>query len=188
MSLAAYLGVVLTVAAVVAALMEPWARILHGGVWHSALWSIHRSHHAPRHGRFERNDVLSAVHAPVAMTLIIVGCQLPRAMPSALCLGVGAGMTAFGLAYTLVHDGLVHGRLPVGRRHLLRLRGLREIRRAQVVHHSLGGVPYGLFRGPAELNVDHDRRSPRSSASARGGAGSPGVPPSAPSPAGREPA
>ncbi len=188
MSLAAYLGVVLPVAAIVAALMEPWARVLHGGVWHSALWSIHRSHHEPRHGRFERNDVLSAVHAPVAIVLILVGSQLPRALPSALCLGVGAGMTAFGLAYVLIHDGLVHGRLPVGRRRLLRLRWLREIRRAHVVHHSLGGVPYGLFRGPAELNAEHDRRSPRSSARAKGAAGSPGAPPSGPSPAAREPA
>ena len=109
MNLAAYLALVVTIAAVIAAAMEPWARILHGGVWHSALWSIHRSHHEPRHGRFERNDALSAIHAPVAMVLIIVGARLPRALPSALCLGVGAGMTAFGLAYVLVHDGLVHG-------------------------------------------------------------------------------
>ncbi len=183
MSLAAYLAIVLALAAIVAALMEPWARILHGAVWHSALWSIHRSHHEPRHGRFERNDVLSAVHAPVAMVLIIVGCRLPRALPSAVCLGVGAGMTAFGLAYVLVHDGLVHGRLPVARKRLLRARWLREVRRAHVVHHSLGGVPYGLFRGPAELNAAHDRRDRRA-----GGAGSPGAPPSAPSPAAREPA
>ncbi len=181
MNLAAYLALVVAIAAVIAAAMEPWARILHGGVWHSALWSIHRSHHEPRHGRFERNDALSAIHAPVAMVLIIVGARLPRALPSALCLGVGAGMTAFGLAYVLVHDGLVHGRLPVAR--LLRGRWLREVRRAHVVHHTLGGVPYGLFRGPAELS--HARaRDPRPPRPA-GAGGSPGAPPSEPSPADR---
>ena len=45
----------------VAAAMEPWARVLHGQVWHRALWRVHRSHHSQRNGRFEANDRTFAV-------------------------------------------------------------------------------------------------------------------------------
>jgi beta-carotene 3-hydroxylase len=59
-------------------------------------------------------------------------------------------MTAFGAAYLVVHDGLVHGRLPV--RALLRLAPLRAIVRAHEEHHrGRGGAPYGLLFGPWEL-------------------------------------
>ena len=136
------------VALVVAALMEPWARLLHGRVWHHQLWGIHRSHHEPRQGRFERNDALSLLHAPVAAGLVIAGCQA-SGLASALLVGAGAGMTLFGVGYVLVHDGLVHERLPVTS--LMKLRLFRRIRGAHLLHHRTGGPPYGLFRGPEEL-------------------------------------
>ena len=144
------------VAAVVAACaMEPWARLLHGRVWHGTLWSVHASHHEPRQGRFEKNDALSGLHAPIAMVLVIVGCQFPGAR-GALLVGTGVGMTAFGLAYLVVHDGLVHERLPVA--FLRRFSYFRRIRAAHLVHHERGAEPYGLFRGPEELR-DLKRRA-----------------------------
>ncbi len=157
--------VVLTVAValVVAATMEPWARLLHGRVWHHALWGVHRSHHTRRAGRFEKNDALSAFHAPIATAAIMVGCNL-HGIAAALCLGAGSGMTLFGVAYVVVHDGLVHGRLPVS--FLLRVPYLRRVRDAHAVHHARGGAPFGLFLGPQEL-----MRAPRAPA------GSPSAPP-----------
>lgn len=136
-------------AIVFACLMEPWARLLHGGVWHGVLWNVHESHHAPRAGRFERNDVLSGLHAPIAMALVIGGCQLVPGALGAAMIGAGVGMTLFGFAYLVVHDGLVHGRLPVA--FLAKLRYFKRVRAAHRVHHERGGVPYGLFRGPEEL-------------------------------------
>lgn len=132
------------------ALMEPWARLLHRRVWHGPLWGVHASHHAPRWGRFEANDVLSGLHAPVAAGLVIVGCQMHGVM-RALLVGTGAGMTLFGLTYVLVHDGLVHKRMPVS--WLNRFALLRSVRRAHLVHHSRGGPPYGLFLGVQELRA-----------------------------------
>ena len=144
------------VALVVAAAMEPWARMLHGRVWHRRLYWVHRSHHSRRVGRFERNDALSVLHAPIAAALVMIGCNLHGAA-AAVAIGIGAGMTAFGLAYVVVHDGLVHGRLPVS--FLLRVRFLRRIRDAHAVHHARGAAPFGLFLGPRELT-----RSPRARA------------------------
>lgn len=141
-----FLGVAAAVLAACA--MEPWARVLHGRLWHGVLWNVHASHHEPRHGRFERNDALSGLHAPFAMALVVTGCQLHGAL-GALLVGAGAGMTAFGLAYLVVHDGLVHERLPVA--FLLRFAYFRRIRAAHRVHHTRGAEPYGLFRGPEEL-------------------------------------
>lgn len=145
------------VAVVVAAAMEPWARLLHGRVWHRSLWPVHRSHHSRRRGRFEMNDALSAVHAPIAAVLIMLGCNL-RGWPAAAAIGTGAGMTVFGLAYVVVHDGFVHGRLRVA--FLARFAWLRRVRDAHAVHHARGAAPYGFFLGPRELT-----RAPRARAS-----------------------
>lgn len=151
--MAAHVFTGVVVALVVAALMEPWARLLHGKVWHRSLWSVHRSHHSRRKGWFERNDALSAAHAPIAMVLIMVGCNL-HGFAAAATIGLGVGMTVFGLAYFVMHDGFVHGRLPV--RFLSRYAWLERVRVAHAVHHARGEAPYGFFLGPAEL-----KRSPR---------------------------
>ena len=138
----------LGVALAIAPMMELWSRLLHGRVWHGALFSVHRSHHRHRTGRFEANDVLSATHAPIAAALVVVGCQM-HGIGGAVVRGIGIGMTLFGIAYVVVHDGFVHGRLPVG--FLARFRFFRRIRGAHRLHHRDGGAPYGLFAGPREV-------------------------------------
>jgi beta-carotene 3-hydroxylase len=124
--------------------MEAWAALLHGRVWHALLWALHKSHHRPRRGRFEANDLLSATHAPVAL-----GCVGPPGAPRDLAYGWGIGMSAFGLLYFTFHDGLVHGRLPV--RGLLRFRLVRLWHDAHLVHHRRGRGPYGFFYVPKPL-------------------------------------
>jgi len=143
----------LPVAVVVAVGMDFWAALLHGRVWHAWLWKVHRSHHAPRPAgsRLEANDLLSVLHAPVAIALVIYGCRASEGSLREVAFGFGIGMTVFGLAYLVVHDGLVHGRMPVSA--LLRFRYLRGVARAHRVHHvgPAGGTPYGLFFGRWEL-------------------------------------
>lgn len=137
-------------------IMELWSRVLHGRVWHGVLLSLHGSHHRPRRGRFEANDLLSVTHAPLAAALVVVGCMM-HGWVGAILRGIGAGMTLFGLAYVVVHDGLVHERIPVS--WLARSRFLRRVRGAHRVHHRTGGPPYGLFAGPAELARDKRRHA-----------------------------
>ncbi len=140
-------------AAAVAVAMDGWAALLHRCVWHRRLWRVHVSHHRRRAGRFEANDVLSASHAPLAFALVILGCVGSPGPARELSFGVGLGMSIFGVAYVLVHDGLAHRRLPVER--LLRVpvlgRYLFAVVRAHRRHHRRGGgPPFGLFFGPWE--------------------------------------
>lgn len=147
------------VALAVAAAMELWAGLLHGRFWHGVLYPVHRSHHRKRHGRFEANDALSALHAPIAIALILYGCVAAPGALREVSFGVGIGMTLFGVAYLVFHDGFVHGRLPV--RWLGKVALFARIRDAHRVHHGRGAVPYGFFLGPQELEAARARDADR---------------------------
>ncbi len=147
------------VSVAVACAMEFWARGLHDRLWHGPWWPAHRSHHVPRKGPFEFNDVFALMHASIAIVLIVGGFHANAGRASHVAIAVGYGMTAFGMAYFVVHDGFIHGRLPVG--FLSRFGWLRRIRNAHNVHHRTDAAPYGLFLGPQELR--QTRRAPRSS-------------------------
>ncbi len=139
--------------------MEAWARLLHDKLWHGPLWSLHASHHLPRSGPFERNDAFAVLHALLAIPMMLYGCVGPAGLLREALFGISLGMTGFGLSYAVVHDGLVHGRLPVA--FLRRWAWIRRIEAAHKVHHRDGAAPYGLFRGPEELRriATKNRRS-----------------------------
>jgi beta-carotene 3-hydroxylase len=143
--------------------MELWAAFLHRAVWHRALWWVHRTHHRGRgdtdaaqapaslgEQKFEWNDAMPVLHAPVAITLIVYGCEAAPGWVPFLAHAVGMGMSVFGGAYLFFHDGVAHGRFLPQRllRAMYRLRSMRLLRSAHVLHHRHGHVPYGLFFGP----------------------------------------
>ncbi|KAL8153456.1 hypothetical protein V2J09_011216 [Rumex salicifolius] len=130
--------------------MEFWARWAHRALWHASLWHMHESHHKPREGAFELNDVFAVVNAIPAIALLSYGFFHKGLFPG-LCFGAGLGITVFGMAYMFVHDGLVHKRFPVGP--IANVPYLRKVAAAHQLHHSdkIKGVPYGLFLGPKEL-------------------------------------
>lgn len=138
--------------------MEVWAAVLHRWFWHGPMWAIHRSHHAPK-GKWEANDALSVLHAPIAIILIVYGNEATPSIFREMAFGIGIGMTAFGLGYMIVHDGLVHGRLPV--QSLSKLAYFAKIRDYHLIHHdnSAKGVPFGLFLGPWEHRIFGNRRT-----------------------------
>ena len=145
-------------AVVVAIGMEFWAMLLHGRLWHGPWWPTHRSHHTPRTGALELNDAFAVIHAALAIVLIVGGFESHAGRLSHLAVAIGYGMTAFGLSYFVVHDGFIHGRLPVA--FLARWRFFRRVRNAHQAHHQLDGGPYGLFLGPWELRRAAAKRSP----------------------------
>ncbi|TVU48553.1 hypothetical protein EJB05_08194 [Eragrostis curvula] len=130
--------------------MEFWARWAHRALWHASLWHMHESHHRPRDGPFELNDVFAIVNAVPAMSLLAYGF-FNRGLVPGLCFGAGLGITLFGMAYMFVHDGLVHRRFPVGP--IANVPYFRRVAAAHQIHHmdNFDGVPYGLFLGPKEL-------------------------------------
>ncbi|GJN09251.1 hypothetical protein PR202_ga27240 [Eleusine coracana subsp. coracana] len=130
--------------------MEFWARWAHRALWHASLWHMHESHHRPRDGPFELNDVFAIINAVPAMSLLAYGF-FNRGLVPGLCFGAGLGITLFGMAYMFVHDGLVHRRFPVGP--IANVPYFRRVAAAHQIHHmdKFDGVPYGLFLGPKEL-------------------------------------
>ncbi|XP_051121701.1 beta-carotene hydroxylase 2, chloroplastic [Andrographis paniculata] len=130
--------------------MEFWARWAHKALWHASLWHMHESHHKPREGPFELNDVFAIINAVPAIALLSYGFFHKGLVPG-LCFGAGLGITVFGMAYMFVHDGLVHRRFPVGP--IANVPYFRKVAAAHQLHHSdkFNGVPYGLFLGPKEL-------------------------------------
>ncbi|KAM0946876.1 putative beta-carotene 3-hydroxylase [Dioscorea sansibarensis] len=130
--------------------MEYWARWAHRALWHASLWHMHESHHRPRDGPFELNDVFAIINAIPAISLLSFGF-FNRGLVPGLCFGAGLGITLFGMAYMFVHDGLVHRRFPVGP--IANVPYFRRVAAAHKIHHSdkFNGVPYGLFLGPKEL-------------------------------------
>lgn len=131
--------------------MEWWARFLHGRMWHGPWYSLHEDHHVEKPGYFERNDLFAVFHAGLAIPLMLYGCVGPLSAFREVCFAVSLGMTGFGVSYAVVHDGLVHGRLPVG--FLRRFAWIRRIEAAHKVHHRDGAEPYGLFAGPSEVKA-----------------------------------
>lgn len=134
--------------------MEMWARWAHKALWHDAPagWALHKSHHEPRVGPFEANDLFAVVNAAPAFALCLYGFLTPG-LPGSLSFGAGLGITLFGIMYMFVHDGLVHRRFPVGP--IARLPYMKRLVVAHRLHHSekYEGVPWGLFLGPQELEA-----------------------------------
>ncbi|KAL6651253.1 hypothetical protein ACP70R_010178 [Stipagrostis hirtigluma subsp. patula] len=130
--------------------MEFWARWAHRALWHASLWHMHESHHRPREGPFELNDVFAIINAVPAICLLAYGF-FHRGLIPGLCFGAGLGITLFGMAYMFVHDGLVHRRFAVGP--IADVPYFRRVAAAHKIHHmdKFEGVPYGLFLGPKEL-------------------------------------
>jgi beta-carotene 3-hydroxylase len=132
--------------------MELWAQFAHKALWHDFEpgWKLHKSHHVPRLGPFEDNDVFAIVNAIPAMGLCAYGFLTPN-VGGGLCFGAGLGITLFGISYMFIHDGLVHRRFPVGP--IAEVPYLKRVAIAHKLHHSekFDGVPWGLFLGPMEL-------------------------------------
>ena len=85
--------------------MEAFAWAVHRYVMHGRLgWFLHASHHRPRRGYWEANDLFAVIFALPAIGLFALNL-LPG---FAWAFFAAAGVTLYGVVYALVHDGLVH--------------------------------------------------------------------------------
>lgn len=134
------------VALLTVAAMEIVAWAVHKHVMHGRLgWRWHASHHAPRAGAFELNDLYGLLAAALATALIWIGNH--GAWPLQW---VGTGMTLYGLLYFVAHDGLVHQRWPW--RWTPRHGYLKHLVQAHRLHHAVhareGAVSFGFLWAP----------------------------------------
>ncbi len=124
--------------------MEALAWAVHKHVMHGWGWRWHRSHHEPRTGPFEKNDLYALAFAGVSLFFFIL-CGLWAPL-----WWVGVGTIVYGLLYALLHDVMVHQRLasfgPPRRGYLKRLF------QAHRLHHAVSGregaVSFGFLYAP----------------------------------------
>jgi beta-carotene 3-hydroxylase len=110
------------------AFMEGFAWFTHRYVMHGFLWIWHRSHHEPRTGMFELNDLFAVVFAAPAIVAIYFGVH---GIPWLLPIGLG---------------GMVHQRFKVP---LGRSRYWKQLIQAHRIHHAVhtkdGAVSFGFL-------------------------------------------
>lgn len=128
------------------AAMEVFAWWAHKYVMHGWGWGWHKSHHEPRTGWFEKNDLYAVVFAGIAIALIYAGTRGWHPLE-----WIGAGMTGYGFLYFLAHDGLVHHRWPL--RYVPRKGYLKRLYQAHRMHHAVDGkdgcVSFGFLWAPS---------------------------------------
>jgi beta-carotene 3-hydroxylase len=147
-----------SVVLITAALMEPFAWLMHRYVMHGAGWAWHRSHHQVeplKFGMFEVNDLYAVVFAAIAIVLIMLGNYQYSPLQ-----WVGAGMTLYGMIYFLVHDGLVHQRWRY--RWIPRSGYLKRLYQAHRLHHAVvdkdHAVSYGFLWAPSPAKLKSQLR------------------------------
>ena len=125
--------------------MEIVVALSHKYIMHGWGWGWHHSHHKPHSGWFELNDLYAVLFAVLAIGLIAVGSAGLWPLQ-----WIGAGMTAYGALYFIVHDGLVHQRWPF--RYIPRKGYLKRLYMAHRLHHAVRRredcVSFGFLYAP----------------------------------------
>ena len=110
--------------------MEFVAWFTHKYIMHGFLWSLHKSHHETRTQLLEKNDWFSIIFAVPSWLFIMLGIIYS----SPISVLIGAGMTAYGAAYFIVHDVIIHQRVKLFRN--LDGNYVKTLRRAHKMHHK----------------------------------------------------
>lgn len=111
--------------------MEGITWLTHRFVMHGFLWVLHEDHHRKRPGFFEKNDAFFVIFAVPSMLCILSG-TLNASLWWLQALGFG--IMAYGAAYFLVHDVIIHQRFKWFSRSNNTY--VRAIRWAHKMHHK----------------------------------------------------
>ena len=110
--------------------MEGITWLTHRFVMHGFLWYLHKDHHQVRPGFFEKNDAFFIIFAIPSILLIYFGVYGHAWWMHA----IGFGIMAYGIAYFIVHDVIIHQRFKWFTRSNNRY--VRSIRWAHKMHHK----------------------------------------------------
>jgi beta-carotene 3-hydroxylase len=110
--------------------MEGVTWLTHRYVMHGFLWSLHKDHHQPNSHFFEKNDAFFFIFAIPSFLCILFGTLDHIFWLQA----IGFGVMAYGVAYFLVHDVIIHQRF----KWLAKSNNkyVRSIRWAHKMHHK----------------------------------------------------
>ncbi|NBC35484.1 beta-carotene hydroxylase [Novosphingobium sp. FSY-8] len=139
-------------------IMEGVAWSAHKYIMHGWGWGWHRDHHE-RHDRLlEKNDLYALVGAAMSISAFVIGSpMIMGANAWAPGTFIGLGILAYGVVYSLIHDGLIHQRYF---RYVPKRGYAKRLVQAHKLHHATvgkeGGVSFGFVfaRDPAALKRD----------------------------------
>ncbi len=117
--------------------MEAVTWLTHRYVMHGFLWYLHRDHHQPHGGFFEKNDAFFLIFAIPSWLCIMLGLQNKVYWVAA----IGFGVAMYGLAYFIVHEVIIHQRFKWFTRSNNTY--IRTIRWAHKMHHKHQGKEEG---------------------------------------------
>jgi len=113
--------------------MEFVAWAVHKYIMHGFLWSLHEDHHVINHDKFfQKNDFFFLIFAIPSIILIFIGYEN---FTSGFFIGLGIAL--YGLAYFLIHEIIIHRRLPPPRK--TKSKYIKAIRKAHKIHHKTLG-------------------------------------------------
>ena len=110
--------------------MEGVTWCTHKFVMHGFLWYLHKDHHKVQPGIFEKNDAFSIIFAVPSILLIYFGTYDDVWWQQA----IGFGIMAYGFAYFMVHDVIIHQRFKWFTKS--KSTYVRAIRWAHKMHHK----------------------------------------------------
>lgn len=109
--------------------MESVAWFTHKYIMHGILWRLHKDHHQPHEGFFERNDFFFLIFAIPGWLCIQFGWQ----SANWYVVSIGVGITLYGIAYFIVHEIIIHQRFKIFSKSNNRY--VKTIRWAHKMHH-----------------------------------------------------
>ena len=110
--------------------MEGITWLTHKYIMHGWLWSLHEDHHKKSTGFFEKNDWFFVIFAIPSFSMILFAT-----IDSIYWLqAIGFGVMAYGFAYFLVHDVIIHQRFKWFSKSNSTY--VKAIRRAHKMHHK----------------------------------------------------
>jgi len=123
--------------------MEGVTWLTHKYVMHGFLWYLHKDHHQVQPGFFEKNDAFFVIFAVPSILLIAFGTSDHAWWIQS----IGFGIMAYGFAYFLVHDVIIHQRFKWFTRSNNNY--VRAIRWAHKMHHRhldrFNGESFGML-------------------------------------------
>lgn len=135
--------------------MEFMAWFTHKYVMHGFMWCWHKSHHEPREGHFEKNDLFAVVFSIPSIVMIVLGLNLWEPL-----LWIGIGVACYGLFYLIFHDGIVHQRFPFNLITFRRGSYMRRIIDGHHIHHAVhekdGAVSFGFLYAPTQDHLGRE--------------------------------
>lgn len=121
--------------------MEFVAWFSHKYIMHGFLWHVHLDHHQPTGHKIQKNDWFFLIFAIPAWQFIMLGFIFG----SVLSIGIGFGISLYGMVYFLIHEVLIHRRF--NWLDNLQFRYFNILKRAHRAHHEKTGKEDGKCFG-----------------------------------------